>query len=238
MTPKSAMVLAAGRGERLRPLTDDRPKPLVDVGGKALIDHALDKLAAAGVARAAVNVSYKGDMIERHLAGRARPAIVISREARRLETGGGIAKALGALGPDPFYVVNGDLLWRDRAVPALARLAAAWDDARWDALLLLVPLAAASGYQGRGDFERAADGRLSRRAADRDAPYVFAGVQLVHPRLFAERPEGAFSINILYDAAIARGRLGGVVHDGDWMHVGDPAGLAAAEKRLASADDG
>lgn len=238
MIPRAAMVLAAGRGERLRPFTDARPKPLVEVGGKALIDRALDRLAAAGVARAVVNASYKGAMIERHLAGRARPEIVISREARRLETGGGIAKALGALGPDPFYVVNGDLLWRDRAVPALARLATAWDDARWDALLLLVPLAAARGYQGRGDFDRAADGRLSRRPADGDAPYVFAGVQLLHPRLFDDHPEGAFSINILYDLAIARGRLGGVVHDGDWMHVGDPAGLAAAEAWLAAAVGG
>ena len=228
------MVLAAGRGDRLRPLTDTCPKPLVAVAGKALVDHALDRLAAAGVERAVVNAWYLAELVERHLTGRERPAIVVSREDELLDTGGGVARALDELGDAPFYVVNSDVVWRDAAAGALERLAAAWDDALCDALLLLVPAAGAAGYDGRGDFHLDPRGELRRRGAGETAPFAFAGVQMLHPRLFDGCPKGAFSLNLLYDRARVAGRLHGLVHDGDWLHVGTPTGLAEAERRLGA----
>ncbi len=233
--PNVAMVLAAGRGERLRPLIGELPKPLVQVAGKALIDHALDGLAAAGVARAVVNVWYRVEMVERHLTGRRRPAVVLSRESELLGTGGGVANALEALGGDAFYVVNSDVLWGDGAAGALERLAQGWDGTAMDALLLLVPIARAAGYEGGGDFHLGPTGGARRREADGTAPFVFAGVQILEPRLFRDCPRGAFSLVQLYDRAQRAGRLYGLVHDGDWLHVGTPAGLADAERRLGAA---
>ncbi|MEE8274044.1 MAG: nucleotidyltransferase family protein [Alphaproteobacteria bacterium] len=234
MTPATAMVLAAGRGERLRPLTDALPKPLVEVAGKALIDHALDRLAQAGVVRAVVNVWHLGEMIEGHLAGRARPAVTISRESALLDTGGGVANALGEIGGDPFYVLASDALWRDGARPALERLAAAWNDATMDALLLLEPMERAVGFHGAGDFFLDDDGRLRRRGDAAHAPFAYMSVQITHPRLFADCPPGAFSNNLLWDRALAGGRLFGLAHDGGWCHVGTVADIARAERWLAA----
>ena len=224
------MVLAAGRGARARPLTDQGPKPLIEVGEKALIDHVLDRLAEVGVERAVVNLSYRVAMLERHLKTRCVPRIVISREAKALDTGGGVARALELLGQKPFVVVNADVLWRDRRASALERLAASFDGAAMDALLLLVPLARARGYEGRGDFFLEPDGRLRRRAGDAEAPLVFAGVQLLRPELFKGCPRGKFSLNLLYDRAAREGRLYGLVHAGDWFHVGTPAAVADARR--------
>ncbi len=228
----AAMVLAAGRGERMRPVTDRMPKPLVRVGGRPLIDHVLDRLAAAGVARAVVNLWYLADLIAAHLAGRTAPVITLSREETLLDTGGGVAKALPELGPEPFYVLSSDGLWRDGATPALARLAAAWDDDAMDALLLLQPMQAAIGFDGAGDFFIEADGRLARRGGAASAPYAYMSIQLMHPRAFGGCPAGAFSNNWVWDRARAAGRLFGLVHDGEWYHVGDAAGLAAADAWL------
>lgn len=228
----AAMVLAAGRGERLRPVTDRLPKPLVRVGGAPLIDHVLDRLAAAGVARAVVNLWYLADLIAAHLAGRTAPVITLSLEETLLDTGGGVAKALPELGPEPFYVLSSDGLWRDGATPALARLAAAWDDDAMDALLLLQPMQAAIGFDGAGDFFIEADGRLARRGGAASAPYAYMSIQLMHPRAFDGCPAGAFSNNWVWDRALAAGRLFGLVHDGGWCHVGDAAGLAAADAWL------
>ena len=230
----AAMVLAAGRGERMRPVTDRVPKPLVRVGGAPLIDHVLDGLAAAGVARAVVNLWYLADLIAAHLADRATPDIVLSREATLLDTGGGVAKALPELGPEPFYVLSSDGLWRDGATPALARLAAAWDDDAMDALLLLQPMQAAIGFDGAGDFFVEADGRLARRGGAVSAPYAYMSIQMMHPRAFDGCPAGAFSNNWVWDRALAAGRLFGLIHDGAWCHVGDAAGLAAADAWLES----
>lgn len=228
-----AMVLAAGRGNRLRPLTDSLPKPLFEVGGKALIDHVLDRLAEAGVEQAVVNLWHLGALIEAHLAGRARPRIAYSHETQRLDTGGGVANALPLLGPDPFYVVNGKILWRDDGMGALVRLADAWDDAAMDALLLLVPVERAGGYGGAGDFFLGEGGAVARPEAGGAAPWVFTGIQILHPRLFEAAPAGPFSLNLLYDRAMAAGRLFGVVHDGGWLHVATPDGLAEARAWIA-----
>ena len=229
-----AFVLAAGKGTRMRPLTDRVPKPLVEVAGRPMIDFVLDRLAAAGVEEAVVNTHHLAALVEAHLAGRARPRIRISREAALLETGGGLARALGHLGPAPFFTVNSDGLWRESATPALSRLAAAWDDAAMDALLLVHAREAAVGYDGVGDFELARDGRLARRRGDA-APFAFMGVQLLHPRLLRDAPDGAFSLNRLYDRALAAGRLHGLAHAGDWFHVGTPEALAMAERAFAAA---
>jgi len=233
--PRRAMVLAAGLGLRMREAVADRPKPLVEVQGRTLLDRALDRMADAGVELAVVNVHYMAAMIEDALAGRARPGIVVSREDTLLETGGGVARALPSLGADPFYVANSDALWLDGATPALLRLAAAWNDETMDALLLLVARERAGGFEGPGDFFRAEDGRLARRGGAAQAPYVYGGVQLVHPRLFAAAPRGAYSFNVLWDRALAGGRLAGLVHDGAWFHVGSAAGLAAAGRALGRA---
>lgn len=232
---ETAMVLAAGLGVRMRPLTDDRPKPMVVLAGRTLLDWALDRISRTGVTRVVVNTHYRAEVIHRHLAGRA--GIVLSYEAERLETGGGVRRALANFEGKPFYVVNSDAVWLDGPVPALARLAAAWDDTAMDALLLLQPVGMATGYRGAGDYHRAADGTLRRRGADETAPYLFAGVQILHPRLFDGAPEGAFSLNLLYDKAQAAGRLFGLEHDADWFHVGTPEDLARTETILARRAD-
>ncbi len=234
--PRIAMVLAAGLGTRLRPLTDDRPKPLVEVGGQTLLDRTLDRLAEVGVERAVVNLHYKPDMVRAHLAKRTSPAITLSDETGLLlETGGGVAKALPLLGTEPFLVVNSDMIWRDWHGSSLHRLAEAWDNAKMDALLLMQTSVFAIGYEGMGDFEMAADGKLARRDQRMVSPFVFTGVQILHPRLFENCPSGAFSLNRLYDKAQNAGRLYGLRHYGDWMDVGTHYGLAEAEKELARA---
>lgn len=230
--PDRAMVLAAGKGLRLRPLTLSRPKPLVEVAGKTMLDGVLDHLAAAGVEVAVVNAHHLAHMIEGHLQGRLWPRIHLSREATLLETGGGVRIALPLLGERPFFVANGDVIWRDGKVPALRRLAEAFEDARMDALLLLQATAGTVGYEGPGDFVMDQLGRLRRRAEGEVAPFLFAGVQILAPRLFAGVPEGPFSLNLLYDRAAAAGRLFGLRHDGTWYHVGTPADLALVEAAL------
>jgi len=235
--PETAMVLAAGLGKRMRPLTNDRPKPLVEVAGAALLDHALARVAQAGVRRAVVNVHYMAERIEAHLAaGRQGLDIALSDErAALLETGGGVANALPLIAGDPFFVLNSDNLWVDGPRPALGELARAWDGAAMDALLLVVPYAGATGYEGQGDFHMDADGRLARRAEGRLAPYVFTGVQLLSKRLFERVAVEPFSLNRLYDRALADGRLFGLAYGGLWFHVGTPAALAEAEAVLAVA---
>jgi N-acetyl-alpha-D-muramate 1-phosphate uridylyltransferase len=231
--PTRAMVLAAGKGLRLRPITLSRPKPLVEVGGQAMLDGALDRLAEAGVAEAVVNAHHLADMIEAHLQPRTRPRIHLSREEALLETGGGVKKALPLLGEEPFFVINGDILWRDGKVPALRRLAEAWDGAAMDALLLLQPTATAVGYEGLGDFVMDQLGRLRRRREGEVAPFLFAGLQILSPALFADTPDGPFSLNLLYDRALAARRLYGLRHDGTWYHVGTPEDLERVEAALA-----
>ena len=232
-TPRRAMLLAAGFGRRMRPLTATAPKPLIEVHGKALIDHALDRLAEAGVETAVVNVHYLADLLEAHLARRSRPAIIVSDERDALlDTGGGIRKALGHFGGVPFFLMNTDGLWLEGARPNLARLAEAWDAARMDALLLLAPTATSVGYDGVGDFVMSPEGRLSRRAEREIAPFVYAGVAILHPRLFADSPDGAFSLNMLFDRAIEQERLWGLRLDGLWMHVGTPAAIKEAEATI------
>jgi MurNAc alpha-1-phosphate uridylyltransferase len=225
------MVLAAGLGMRMRPLTDDRPKPLVRLAGQTLLDRALDRLSAAGVESVVVNMHYRFEMIRDHLHG--RDGILLSHEEERLETGGGVARALPQLGPDRFFVVNSDAVWRDGPQPALARLADAWDDARMDALLLLQPVGKAEGYAGAGDYHHLENGSLRRRGEGETAPFLFAGVQILHPRLFEGAPDGPFSLNLLYDAAQESGRLFGLEHAAEWFHVGTPEDLTRTEARLA-----
>lgn len=234
--PRRAMVLAAGLGLRMRPLTASRPKPLIPVAGRTLLDRALDRLLEAGVEQAVVNLHYLGSMIEQHLAGRDAPHTSLSwEEDKLLETGGGVTKALPDLGSDPFYVINADIAWEDGKSPALKRLAAAWRDESMDALLLLHPVPTATGYDGVGDYTMAAGdvATLQRRRDDPAAPLVFTGVQLLHPRLFKDAPAGPFSLTRLYDDAEASGRLFGLIHDGDWHHIGTPAGLKIAEEHLS-----
>ncbi len=237
VTVERAMVLAAGLGLRLRPVTDSVPKPLIEVAGGTLIDRILDHLAAAGVEAAVVNTHHLGGMIEAHLRGRRRPRVLLSPEAELLDTGGGVLAALDRLGRGPFFVVNSDVLWLEGPKSPLGRLAEAWDDARMDALLLLHAAAGAAGCDGDGDFfidRHGIDrhGTLRRRGAREAAPFLFTGVQMLHPRLFRAAPGATFSLNLLYDRAQAAGRLHGLVHDGAWFHIGTPAGLAAARACL------
>ena len=223
MIPSSAMVLAAGLGLRMQPLTDHQPKPMIKVAGRPLIDWALARIADAGVSNAVVNLHYLGDHIQAHLKDRTAPSITFSPEDPILETGGGIEQALAQLGPAPFFACNSDGLWLDGKQNALTRLAQTWDNNAMDCVLLLHDPACAMGYDGPGDFSIASDGKLTRRAdAPENKAYVFTGVQLLHPRLFAHAPGGAYSLNILYDRALAAGRLYGLVHDGEWFHVGTP----------------
>ena len=232
---RKAMVLAAGYGQRMRPLTLTRPKPLVEVAGKSLIDYGFDRLRAAGVEEAVVNVHYLPEQIEAWAARQPSPRITISNERGViLDTGGGVAKALPRLGAEPFFVINSDSFWVDDGTPALDRLRAAWDDQAMDCLLLLAPLERTVGYDGKGDFVRGPDGRLARRATSEGTPLAYIGGYLVHPRLFTGAPEGAFSMNLLWDRAIAAGRLFGVEHSGRWLHVGTPEAIGLAEAALGA----
>ena len=231
-TIATAMVLAAGLGTLLKPLTERLPKPLVPVAGRTLLDRALDRLEESNVKTAVVNLHHLGDMIADHLKDRKKPKIVLSRELDRQETGGGVRSALAHLGQGPFFVVNADVLWLNGPYNALARLAHHWREADMDALLLLHETTVAFGYDGAGDFLADPAGRLQRRPERELAPYLFTGVQILHPRLFQDCPEGPFSLNVLYDRANAAGRLHGIVHDGEWFHVGTPEGLAEAEEYM------
>lgn len=234
--PETAMVMAAGLGKRMRPLTATRPKPLVEVAGRALIDHALDRLRTAGVKRAIVNVHYLADALEAHLRNRVRGIdIVVSDErAQLMETGGGLVKARDLIGDKPFVTVNSDNLWVDGPVDSIRALAARWDDATMDALLLMVPLARAHCHTGQGDFRLDGNGRIiGRRLPGRLAPFVWTGVQMFSPRLITDWPVGPFSTNLFWDRAIAAGRAFGIVHQGLWFDVGTPGAIAQAEAILA-----
>ena len=230
--PRCAMALAAGLGTRMRPLTLTIPKPLVPVAGRTMLDRALDHLRLQNIDRIVVNTHWLPHCINDHLRG--QNDIVLSPEDDILETGGGVAKALPLLGPDPFFVVNCDIIWTDGpAQPALSRLAAAWHPDTMDALLLLHPTATAVGYEGAGDFTLEPGSTIPRRRGDRPrAPYLFTGVQILHPRLFHDAPAGKFSLNVLYDRALACNRLHAVLHDGNWYHVGTPQALPEVESLL------
>lgn len=231
--PATAMVLAAGLGTRMRPLTDNMPKPLVPVGGKALLDHVLDRLADAGVATAVVNVHYLADQIIRHVAERQAPHVVISDERDTiLGTGGGVVKALPLLGSAPFYHLNSDTMWIDGARPNLARLADTFDPARMDILLLMAPSAGSIGYAGSGDYAMLTDGRLRKRKEHQVVPFVYAGAAIISPAIFKDAPEGEFSLTRIFDATAERDRLFGLRLDGTWMHVGTPDAIEAAERAL------
>ena len=227
--PKRAMVLAAGLGTRLRPLTNKLPKPLVQVGGRTLLDRTIDRLVDAGVGRVVVNVHHRGHLIERHLGRRRSPEIRFSPEDELLGSGGGVARALPLLGADAFFVANADVLWLNGVGDALGRLAGTWDGGRMDGLLLIHFTVDAYGYDGMGDFCIDPQGVITRRPEREVSPYMFTGVQILHERLFKDRPDGPFSLNVLYDRAIAKGRLYGIVHDGEWFHVGTPEALAQAD---------
>lgn len=229
---RRGMVLAAGLGLRMRPLTERCPKPLLRLRGRTLVDHALDRFVVAGITDAVVNCHYLSEQIVAHLTPRMVPRLQFSAEPRLLETGGGVTQALPMLGPDPFAVANGDIVWLDAARPALGRLADAWDDGL-DALLLLARTVTAHGYDGAGDFFLDPNGGVRRRKRGEVAPFVFAGVQILHPRLFERCLPEPFSLNRLYDRAIAAGRLRGLVHDGLWFHLGTPRDLIEAEGWLA-----
>lgn len=236
MIPTHAMILAAGMGMRMRPLTLTTPKPLLKVAGKPLIDWAVDRLAEAGCGHVVVNLHHLGDQIERHL--KSNPTISFVHEDPVLETGGGVKNALdqNLLGDQPFFACNADNLWLDEGDGSLARLSAAWNDDTMDGLLLLHPAQTATGYDGAGDFwgDVGQSGRV-RRMSDEGAgqpAFVFTGVQMLHPRLFKVAPDGAFSLNILYDQALAQGRLYGLAHQGAWHHVGTPEALAATDALL------
>ncbi len=226
-----ALVLAAGLGHRMRPLTEALPKPLVRLGGKALLDHVLDRLGEAGVSNAVVNVHYLAGLIETHLRARAAPRITISDERDELlDTGGAVKKALRSLGDRAFFVHNSDAVWIEHGGSTLARMIAAWDPEMMDSLLLLAGKTETLGYSGQGDFHLEADGTVRRRIGDESAAYAFAGVSINHPSLFADAPDGAFSLNQVWNRALENGRLAAIVHDGVWMHVGTPGALADAER--------
>jgi MurNAc alpha-1-phosphate uridylyltransferase len=228
------MVLAAGLGKRMRPITVTTPKPLVEVAGRALIDRALDTLAAAGVETAVVNVHYLADLVAVHVARRKGPKILVSDErSRLLDTGGGVAKALPLVGSAPFYLMNSDSFWIEGARPNLEWLAASWRDEAMDALLLVAPTVRTIGYHGRGDFRMDPAGRLVRRPEREVVPFVYAGAAILHPRLFASAPSGAFSLNLLFNQAMEAGRLFGVRLDGLWFHVGTPDAIGEAEVTIA-----
>ena len=233
--PNRAIVLAAGLGTRMRPYNGHIPKPLVEIGGKSLIDYSLDRLADAGVESVVVNVHHLADILERHLAPRQRPHVVISDErGELLGTGGGIAKALPKLGDAPFFLVNSDTVWLDGVRPNFTRMAEAFDPQTMDVLLLLAATTSSIGYSGRGDFAMLPDGRLRRRRENEVVPFVYAGAAVLSPALFADAPKGAFSLTVLLDRAAENNRLFGLRLEGVWMHVGTPEAVAAAEAALAA----
>jgi MurNAc alpha-1-phosphate uridylyltransferase len=234
-TPKIAMVLAAGLGKRMRPITEMLPKPLVKIAGKALIDWGLDSLVRSGVETAVANVHYLPDQLIQHLAARKQPAIIISDERDALlDSGGGIVRALPLLGDAPFYILNADTFWIDRADDNLRRLALAWDGAAMDILLMLATLDQATGHSGGTDFLRSAEGRLTRSKGAAEG-LIYAGAAIVHPRIFADAPQGPHSFNLQFDKALATGRLFGLPLDGDWITVGTPDAIAPAEAVVARA---
>ena len=230
----SAMVMAAGLGKRMRPLTATRPKPLVEVAGKPMIDHCLDRLGEAGVRQVIVNAHYMADALEAHLDTTSYPFdIVVSDErARLMETGGGLVQALPLIDSEPFFCLNSDNLWTEGPVGSLHRLAERWDEECMDALLLLVPQTAARNYNGDGDFRLTPDGRIQRRKPHQQAPYIYTGIQIVSRRLLRDPPDGPFSTAILWGRAIDEGKLFGLVHEGEWFEVGTPEAIAPTEKAL------
>jgi MurNAc alpha-1-phosphate uridylyltransferase len=229
-----AMILAAGLGTRMRPLTDDRPKPLVQVAGRALIDHAIDRLVAAGITLIVVNVHYQADMLKAHLAKRKDVEIRIADETDSiLGTGGGIARALPHFEGEPFFVHNSDTIWAEGFGRALERMKARWNPDEMDVLLLMASLVTAMGYEGRGDFTMSPDGRLGRVPEGRLSPFAYPGVYIVHPRLFDGAPKGTFPMMVLWEKAIAQRRLYGIRLDGVWMHVGTPEAVKEAEAYIA-----
>src|SRR5215467_1264047 len=232
--PTKAMVLAAGLGLRMRPLTDHLPKPLVRVAGRPLLDHVLDKLGTAGVGEAVVNVHYLPDQIIEHTASHKSPRVIISDERNQvLGTGGGVVKALPLLGPAPFFHVNSDTLWIDGVQSNLTRLADAFDPARMDILLLMAPTASSIGYSGRGDYGMLPDGALRKRGEHQVVPFVYAGAAILSPKIFADAPKGEFSLTRMFDAANEQERLFGLRLDGVWMHVGTPDAVSAAEEAFS-----
>ncbi len=234
----TAMIMAAGQGTRMMPLTANRPKPLIEVGGIALLDHVLDHLRDAGVGKIVVNVHYCAEQVEQHLTVSAADLDVRISDERDLlrDTGGGLVHALPLIPDDPFICVNADNWWTNAGDNAISRLMAHWDDARMDVLMLLIPLETAYNSQGIGDFNMDADGRLSRRQGDAPASYVWTGIQMLSKRLIVDPPADVFSTNIFWDRAIAQGRCIGMVHDGLWFDVGYPAAIAATEAKLAEQD--
>ena len=235
--PRTAMVMAAGLGKRMRPLTATKPKPLIEVGGKPLLDHVLEKLRAAGVKKVVVNVHYLADAVEAHLVSRSHGLEVVISDERKLlmETGGGMVQADALIDSDPFVAVNSDNLWVDGPADTLKLLASHWDDAKMDALLLLVPLARAENHKGMGDFHMDRTGRLRRRDRSHVAPFVFTGIQMVSKRLLRDSPEGPFSTNVLWGRAIEEGRCFGAVHQGLWFDVGTPKSIPMTEAALENA---
>lgn len=235
--PRTAMVMAAGLGKRMRPLTATKPKPLIEVSGKPLLDHVLARLRTAGVKKVVVNVHYLADAVEAHLLSRADGLEVVISDERELllETGGGLVHAEHLIDCDPFLSVNSDNLWVDGPADTLKLLASQWDDAHMDALLLLVPLARAENHKGMGDFHLDRGGRLRRRERSHVAPFVFTGVQMLSKRLLRDAPEGPFSTNILWDRAIEEGRCFGAVHQGLWFDVGTPQAIPMTEAALENA---
>jgi len=234
--PQAAMVLGGGMGKRMLPLTADIPKPMVRLKGRTLIDHVLDRIAAAGVARAVVNVHYCADKLESHLKQRKKPEILISDERQQLlDTGGGVNKALPLLGKEPFLIHNSDSVWIEGVGSNLERLFSFWNPDSMDSVMLLASAATSLGYDGSGDFAMDKDGRLIRRGERQMAPFVFTGVSIAHPRLFEGSPEAPFSLNVLWSRSIAAGRAWGVRMEGVWMHVGTPEALAQAEQCLNDA---
>jgi len=232
-TPRSGMVLAAGLGTRLRPVTETIPKPLIEIDGRTLLDHAIDRLALVGVERVIVNTHYKAAMVAAHLSRRSQPRIWLSEESELLDTGGGVAHALPLL-DNMFFVINGDVFWLDAKDHVLQRLARAFDPDHMDAVLLLQRTVTAIGYDGGGDYFLDPSGMPRRRGEHEVAPYLFAGIQLLHRRLFNGMSDRVFSLVRLYDRAERTGRLHAIVHDGEWYHIGTPAGLAATRERLSS----
>jgi MurNAc alpha-1-phosphate uridylyltransferase len=231
VNPSKAMVLAAGLGVRMRPLTDRMPKPLVRVAGRPLLDHVLDKLGDAGVGEAVVNVHYLPDQIIEHTRARSRPRVIISDERDLvLGTGGAVVKALPLLGNAPFFHVNADTMWIDGVRPNLARLAETFDPARMDILLLMAPTTSSIGYGGRGDYSMLPDGALRKRRELQVVPFVYAGAAIMSPSLFANAPAGEFSLTKIFDRANEQERLFGLRLDGVWMHVGTPDAIQAAEE--------
>jgi len=231
--PRSAMVLAAGLGTRLRPVTETIPKPLIEINGRTLLDHAIDRLSLVRVERVVVNVHHKAEMVVTQLSRRDTPRIEISKEPELLDTGGGVKQALPLLG-DAFFVVNSDVFWLNSKDDALLRLADGFDPDHMDAILLLQRTVTAVGYEGSGDYFLDASGKPQRRGEHEVAPYLFSGIQLLHRRLFDDIPDRIFSLVRLFDRAEESGRLRAIVHDGEWYHIGTPEGLAATRERLSS----